>query len=704
MRGLLARLAAERERWPLWLPVAFAAGIGGYFALPWEPPFWLGASLSMSALLSWRLWHRHGPDRLKGGALLALALLAGSLGFAAAQLRTAAVAAPALVEEIGPTRVTGRVIEIERLAAGERVVLDRLSIAGLAPDRVPSRVRVTLRGNQPAFWPGDWLMLRGSLRGPPPPSAPGAFDFQRYSYFQRIGGVGFAFGKAEVVGHAPAYGLEAAETWLARVRHAITGRILAALPARPGAVAAALMTGERRTIPERDLEAMRDAGLAHLLAISGLHIGLVAGILFTGLRAVFALLPPLALKWPIKKYAAAAALAGAAGYSLIAGATVPTQRALIAAAIVLLAVMLDRRGISLRSVAWAALAILAVHPEALLGASFQMSFAAATALVAGYEAIAERRRGRVGEPLLARLGWLRLPMLYVGGVMLTTVIAGLATGPFSLHHFNRVADYGVAANLAAVPLAALWVMPWAVAAFALMPLGLEAWALAPMGWGIEGVLTVAETVAGWPGAVTLLPAGPDWALPAAALGGLWLCLWKGQWRHLGLAGVAAALLATILARPPDVLVDGEARLLAVRDGAGGYVVSDLRRAKFERDVWLRRAGLAAPSNRWPEGAVTGADGRLRCDAAGCVYRANGLSVALAASEDALIDDCWRADAVVSLVPIRGDCPAPAGTVDRFDLWLEGAHALWLSDDGIRIESVASRRGERPWVIRRGQQE
>jgi competence protein ComEC len=204
------------------------------------------------------------------------------------------------------------------------------------------------------------------------------------------------------------------------------------------------------------------------------------------------------LRYPAKKWAALAALAGAFFYLLLSGATVPTQRAFLMLAAVLAAVVLDRTAISMRLVAWAAVLVLLVAPESLLSASFQMSFAAVTALVAVYEALSGRSSAwRSGAGRVRKLG------LYVSGVLLTTVVAGLATAPFALYNFNRFALYGVAANMIAVLLTGLWVMPWAICALVLMPFGLEAVALAPMGWGIDAVVSVAETVAAWPGAVAL---------------------------------------------------------------------------------------------------------------------------------------------------------------------------------------------------------
>ncbi|MCB2102285.1 MAG: ComEC/Rec2 family competence protein [Rhodobacterales bacterium] len=679
-------------------------GISVYFALPVEPPFWVGTlALAIFAVLGWLgrgLLARGTPGR-GGPALVILALALGSLalGFAAAQWRTAGVAAPGLDHRVGPTRVEGRVVLADLRGDGLRVTLDRPDVARLDLPLTPHRLRLNLRGEQPDIRPGDWIRLRAVLTPPPAPSAPGAFDFQRQAFFQGVGAVGFALGRATVTARASEDGLEGLWLGLSRLRQAIAERVMAALPEPTGAVAAALMTGHRGAIPEAVMDNLRDAGLAHLLAISGLHIGLVAGILFVAVRALLALVPRVALRWPIKKWAAVAALLGACGYALLSGATVPTQRAFLMIGLVLLAVVLDRRGLSMRSVAWAAVFILLLHPESLLGASFQLSFAAVTALIATYEALGrvERHLGWLGRRGGGG-GWLRRPLSYLAGVGVTTMVAGFATGPFALYHFNRVAVFGLAANLAAVPLTALWIMPWAVLAFLLMPLGLEGLALAPMAWGIDGVLAVAAGVAAWPGAVTLLPAMPVWGLGAIALGGLWLCLWRRPWRWAGASAVALGLASTALVIPPDVLIDEDGRLLAVTDPQGVMTVSSRATARFDREVWLRRAGQEAEPAVWPRWGG-GAQGRLSCDPLGCLFRQDGLTVALARRPDALAEDCLNADVVVSPDFVHGACPSARRVIDKADLAREGTHALWLSDGRLRVDTVDRRRGDRPWVIR-----
>ncbi len=429
-------------------------------------------------------------------------------------------------------------------------------------------------------------------------------------------------------------------------------------------MADALLTGERGAISEATVQALRDCGLAHLLAISGLHVGLVAAILFFALRAGLAALPAVALRWPIKKWAAVAAALALPPYLWLVGASMPTQRATFMVLVVLLAVLLDRRAISLRLVAWAALLVMALTPEALLGPSFQMSFAAVTALVAGYEAW-RRRRPRSREAWAGRL------RLYLGGVLLSSLIAGLATAPFAAFHFERLALYGLLANLAAVPLTAFWIMPCCLLVYLLWPLGLAEPALLLLGLGVEALNAIAREVAGWPAAALLVPAMPLWGLLAVTAGGLWLCLWQRRWRLAGLPLILLAAASPLSQRPPDLLIDGEARVLGAADPDGLLWLSTRRAGRFASDVWLARRGQRA-GQAW-SGLLASGVAWLACDALGCRYRREGRAVALVFAGDALLEDCWGNDLVVALLPIGGACPAGTARLDRFDLW-RGRHA------------------------------
>jgi competence protein ComEC len=680
-------LAGERDRWILWAPVAVLAGIVVYFSLPFEPWAWAGACwLAVGAAAA-------AVFRSDLARVLAIGLALVGLGLAAAQLGMWLAAAPVLEGEIGPRMVTGTIVSVETRATGTRIVLSDVEIARLAPDETPARVRITIGTHGETPEPGGRASVLAMLRPPSPPTWPGGFDFARQAYFAGIGAVGYAVGP---VRHDEDAGSGTSDwgTWVGTLRQAATGRILRALDPPTGAVAAALLTGQRSAVPEATLETIRQAGLAHLLAISGLHLGLVAAVLFVGFRTVAAAFEPLALRFPIKSWAAAFALFGTFCYLWLSGATVPTQRAFIMTAIVLVALIIQRDPFSMRLVAVAALAVMLIAPVSVLGPSFQMSFAAVVALIAGYEAIRERwpawRAGRTHDRRL---------VVYVVGLSITTVIANLATAAFVLAHFNRWAVYGLAANLAAVPITAFWVMPWGLLALMLMPFGLEVVALVPMGWGIDVILAVADWTATRSGSVLRVASPPQWLPVLFGFGLIWLCLWRTRLRLWGVLPMAAAVIVWAGTEGPDILVSDDAGLVAVRDLSGDLVLTSYRRETFTGNSWLAMAGQNAKPT-WPEPGEATADGSLRCDSQACIYRpggADGPAVSIVTDPSVLAEDCARSDFVVSLAPAAEPCRTPLGVIDRFDLWRSGAYAVWISRDGIRMETVAEAQGDRPWA-------
>ncbi len=419
-------------------------------------------------------------------------------------------------------------------------------------------------------------------------------------------------------------------------------------------------------------------------------MGMVAAAAFFALRAGFALIPSVALNHPTKKWAAGLALFVTFLYLLLSGATVPSRRAFAMTGLVLLGVLVDRLSLSARAIAYAALAIMLLTPESATGPSFQMSFSAVAGLIAFYEAMRER----LGRWHL-HAGSLRRAGLYLLGIAFTTVITTLATMPFTIYHFNRFPLYSVVANATAVPITGFWIMPWALVACLLMPFGLEALALKPMGWGIDAVAGIASGVTSRPGAVLTMPSMPASGLILLSLGGLWLCIWTRRWRWLGLAPIAAGYLTLLFVRPPDILVSGNGVLTAVRAGTGSYLLSTKRGAKLAEETWTRRAATAS-GPIWPASG-TSADGGLSCDALGCLYRARGRTVALIRDGAALAEDCRGADLVVSPVAAHRICRGPL-VIDRIDTWKKGGHAIWLDEDGIRIETVNEWRGKRPWAL------
>ena len=477
------------------------------------------------------------------GFAIAGALLTLALGFATAKLHTELARAPVLARELRYVEVKAWLEALDGRENGRtRATLRVISIDRLSPEATPYRVRVTGGAEMGQnVKTGDGVRLKAVLMPPPEPVEPGAFDFGRTAWFSRLGAVGYATTDLERLDDQPRPPLGLA-LWaeIDRLRDPINARVRAALPGQTGDIAAALITGARGGIPKDVNQAMRDSGLAHILSISGLHMVIMAGTMFWLVRALLALFPYLALSFPIRKWAAAAALFSATFYLLLSGAAVPTVRSWIMMSIVLIAVMLDRPALTMRNVAIAALAVLLIMPQSLFDPSFEMSFAAVVGLVALFEYLSQRERDGQGDVSPVWHG-LRKVAIISSSAALTTLVASLAIAPFAIYHFHRMTHYGLAANLIVTPIVSLLIMPMALLALLAMPLGLEYWPLQAMGYGIELMVATGEWVASWPGAVSVLPSISGYALLLMVLGGLWLCLWQTRMRAFGLVIAACGL-------------------------------------------------------------------------------------------------------------------------------------------------------------------
>ncbi len=681
----LAWVAGLRGRLFLFVPVVLACGIGAYFSLPREPTpqEWAALGLAVLALAgaAWRLPENAAP------LALGLALLGAGLGVAG--LRTHLVAAPVLGWHYYGA-IEGRIVVIDRSSGDAlRLTLDQVVLERISPGRTPERVRVSLHGQQGFITPepGMRVILTGHLSPPNAPSEPGGFDFRRHAWFEGLGAVGYT--RTPVLALAPA---DEGRGGLAvqRLRMRISAAVQAELPGDTGAFAAAILTGDRGAISRERLQDLRDSNLAHLLAISGLHMGLLTGVVFGALRLGLALIPPLALRLPTRKMAALGALGAGAFYLLLSGGNVATERAFVMVAVMLVAVMLDRRAISLRSVAIAATLILCLRPEALLSAGFQMSFAATIALVAVFRALREERDWRAHMP--------RWTMPVVGpvvGLVVCSVVAGLATAPVAAAHFHRVSEYGLLANLLAVPLMGSLIMPAAVLAAVLAPLGLQWVGLWLMDLGTRWILWVAAWVAGLEGAVMPVPAAPDWVLPVMALGALWVILIPGWVRATGVAACALALLGWGMAPRPGVLISGDAALVGAMTPQG-RVLSQPRSSGYAAANWLAGDGDGAAQEEafarrfTPEdrGAVV-----LRLGGTEFVHLSGrGARAALA--------DACRPGRVVVITVEPEDRPGGCLILAPSDLRDSGALAYGLDRNGaLRGVSVAERAGVRPWTGR-----
>ena len=558
-----------------WVVLSFALGIGVYFALPREPFVWatVPAALAMCALA----WRR----RVAGhNARAAIVLAAICAGLACADLRSALVEAPRL-ERAGVYDVTGRVVAVQRRQNGYRVTVRPISISRVAPDRFPRFIRVTARAPKTPPAVGSGVGFRARLSPPGGAVLPGGYAFDLAAYYSRIGANGFVYGTIRPVTLSPPGITLRMRAVLADVRSAISARIRQSIGGDAGGIAAALIVGDRGGVSEAAQEHLRVAGLAHVLAISGMHMALVSGAIFFALRAGLAAFSSLALGYPIRAWAAGAALIAATAYLALSGASIATQRAYIMAAIVFIAILSGRPALTMRSVAVAALAILIVSPEALLHPGFQMSFAAVIALVAAYEAWSKRERHidperPTGSPVFRKLRF------WIVGLMMTSLIAGLATAPIAAAHFYRAAPLGLVANIAAMPLVSLVIMPAAVISVLAMPFGLDPLPLAAMGSGIDAMLAIAASVADWTPSGGLIGRVSNFAALASVFGLLLLALLKSRWRLLGLAPLTVAMLTALQVDRPDIFISEDGRTIAARQADGRLAVLQGRGGRFRR--------------------------------------------------------------------------------------------------------------------------
>jgi competence protein ComEC len=676
--GLEKLLEAERAQLPPWLVVGFGSGIVAWFALDerrqWQAFLCLGCALALTGFVL---------GRGRAGRAIGCFALAATIGCALVWARSGLVAEPRLTRPV-VAQVQGSVITVDHLAARQttRIVV-RTATAGLPP-----KLRLSIDDDKlpPGIAPGAQLDLRARLVPPPPMALPGTYDFARDAWFQGLGGVGKPLGPINLRRRGEARGLD-------RARDALRRHIERRLPSGPAGIAVALATGDQNAVGKDDADAMRRAGLTHLLSVSGLHIAAVVAFAMLLSLRLLALSETLALRFNLVLVSAAVAAAAGVGYTLLTGAQVPTVRSCVAALLILGGIALGREALSMRLIATGALVVLLFRPEALAGASFQMSFAAVTAIVALHSTRwARRLLQRRDEGLFARAGRSLL------GIIATGLVVEIALAPLALFHFHRTGLYGVFANIVAIPLTTFVIMPSEAAALAFDAIG---WG-APFWWicgaAIDGLLHLAHAIASTSGAVALLPSVPGWAFALMVIGGIWLCLWNTRLRTLGLVPIAAGAFGALLAPAPDLMVTGDGMHLAVVDHGTPMLLRE-RAGDYVRSLVAEASGFDGD----PEDLGSRPYSDCSKDACVALLRKNSGEWRLLATRSRTLIDwqtfaraCAGADIVVS------DRRLPRGCVPR---WLKldapalrhtGGLAIYLGSEP-RIDTVAERVGEHPWT-------
>ncbi|MGB8400323.1 ComEC/Rec2 family competence protein, partial [Bradyrhizobium sp.] len=667
-----------------WVPVAFGSGIACYFAADHEPV------LPVAAVTAAVLCAVAFALRRQKAFPVAVMVAAAAAGFAAATWKTARVAHGVLARPMFSVSLSGFVETRDIRERTDRFVLRVVTMESPRGEMKLERVRLSVKkGTAPAV--GGFVELKARLQPPLAPLRPGSYDFGRDMYFQKIGASGFVMGAIRTVASPASGGLSLRyAAFMQGLRDAIDARIRTTLDGDRRAIATALLTGRRDAISEPVNDAMFISGLGHVLSISGYHMAVVAGVVFFAVRALLALFPVLTVSYPIKKWSAVAALLAAAFYLLLSGAEVATQRSFFMTAVVLIAVMVDRRAITFRTLAVAAMIVLAIAPEALVHPSFQMSFAATLGLVALVQIGMPRLLAAPDHSATARValwGGREIMML-----VLASLVAGLATTPYAAFHFHRVTPYGLLANLAAMPVVSALVMPAGLLGLVAMPFGFDGVFWAIMGTGIDWMILVTRWVAALPGAVGRMAAFGIGPLIAASGGIILLGLLRTPLRWCGAALLLFAVVWAVRVPQPDILISADGRNVGVRGGDGR-----LHLMRSARDAFLVREWLAADADPRTAGDASLADG-VSCDEAGCVTpMAGGAFVALTLRPEALADDCARAALVVTARQAPAACGASVIDTDR--LRRQGALALRRSREGFAIDAVKPAAVDRPWSPR-----
>ena len=663
------QLSAELGQGFIFAPVVLGLGILVYFEMPEEPLLvisLLSLLLGFGCAVLLRLSPFSWRPLFWGITLIAF-------GFGSAAWRSAAVAAPVLNwRYYGP--VEGRVVGLDRSVSGAlRVTLDQVKLGRKGPRQAPKRVRVSLYGSYADERPiaGARVMTTAHLSPPSGPAEPHGFDFQRHAWFTQMGGVGYARVPLLLVAY-PAEGLS-----FFKLRIALSNRINLHLDGQTGAFAAAVMTGDRSGLSVETLKNLRHSNLAHLLAISGLHMGLLVAFVFAALRFGLSLIPSLASGSAVKKIAALGGLIAAGGYLGLSGGSVATERAFIMASVALGAVMLERRAISLRAVALAAMIILIRRPDAITGPGFQMSFAATTALVVVFNTISRLNAEKPPRHVIWRM---------IKGTVISSTVAGLATLPIAAAHFNNIAQFGLIANLASVPLMGILVIPLAVVAVCLLPVHLEWLPLTVMGWGLDWILSVAREVSSWDGAIHKVPAPPGWAYLTICFGLLCMALMISKFRFVALAPIVVGVFGWVTVQRPDILISDTGVLVGVL-GAEGRALSKEKGAGFVAGVWLENDGdpsfQRAAARRWdgPKGAT-----RIGAHVIFAVAGKRGLNA---------FDGCKASDIAVFSEMFERD--VPCRVFDQKSLGRSGSIAISIKENGaLNVTTARGVAGRRYW--------
>jgi competence protein ComEC len=698
-QAFVALWEGEEERWILWVPVTLGFGIFGYFSLREEPPLvltCLGLGLGTGALiLGWSVslgWRR-----------LTVGLFAFSLGFSLSQFQTLSKNPTLLNRPLGEVTLEGTLQSLEhlqptsqglayRVVLGDLVIHKTRSKSATQAAKTMTRVRVVIKTTAFPLWVGQRLRLKAVISPFRQAVSPYSYEFRMQAFFKGLSATGFALEAPQLL--APPQ--ISWRTHLDNSRHTLTRLFLEQMPVPTGALAAALVTGDKASVPPAVSQAFAGSGISHILAISGLHLSIVAGLFFLLIHATLGLIPSLALRLPLHKVAACFSLVGTGIYLILSGASYPAQRSFLMTAMVMLAVLLDRPALTMRLVTTAGTVVLLTTPEALFSPSFQLSFAAVVSLIASYEMLG----GKIQAFMGSEAGTFKRFLFYCLGCCISTLAADFATTPYTMSTFHQFTLQGIITNFLCIPLTTFVLMPLAVGTCFLTLVQDVPSTLPFFSKGLWLLAWIAEKISSWPGALVRVPLMPPQAISLMTLGGLWLCFWQTKLRWFGFAPIALGSFLYYRYPLPNLWVDAEGKLLAFWEASQKTLwISDQPKKPFILEAWKQEIGGKVQSTQvFP---YQSSPFPWRCEGEAChLTYTSGKKTwrLLLAKRVASAKACEDMDLVISLGSMPKACRKSPLSLNFFDLRRNGSYLIWLTDEGIVLKNGRDIQGNRPWVL------
>ena len=646
--------------------------------MPWLAPLLLSIIAIAMAVM---IWSHTAKIRLLFLFVMAGAFLAG---FIIAEVRSAKQAAPVIPSGANSWLVTGLVTKIDSQSEHRsRYLIKVKRIEGLQPQETPVFVRVGAPTGPASI--GSMVRFQANIEPPSQASVPGGFSYARSAWFLRLGGTGFTFGHLAVIAPPSASGWQVG---LNRFRNDLSQLIRFKIPGQSGAIAAALITGDRSAIDPDITMAFRGAGLSHLLAISGLHMSIVGGMAFWLSSLILAAIPIIGAQIDARKPAAIVGLLASFSYLLVSGAAAPTQRAFIMLALIFLAVALGRKALSIRTISIAAFVIALLSPEYVVTAGFQLSFAASLALIAVYQKIgpwfAEQQQKSNSNRFFIKV--FKRTGLVLLGIALTSLVAGLATAPFASWHFHKIAVYSLIGNLAAMPVFTVLVMPFLFLGLLVLPLGLEGpfWQIA--GFGLSLVFKLSAMTADLPGAVVAIRQATHMTLLLEAIGLLLICL-GGKWlKFVAIIPISIALILHLFVPSPNLWIGQKGGAIIESKGSGSTLFIFGKPNLFALRQFVDTSGIGNIQQKPIQNSK-----QANCDQYGCTYILDRNLLALQTTVNDLITSCNLADIVISLSPPLPEQELPCANSIIFSYQQDAGSVFYFNEGTWSIEKPSNNR-------------